>query len=109
MEAMRAADRERFERQLASHIEEKFGIPASRLKQEVPKAIQAAADLKITRECDIARYCEIAYGKLDSYSTDALPPEAQNILLTYGAEAQERLTRLEKWIGEHPQAEVHNG
>lgn len=108
MEALRQVASGRFLHRLSQHLEISCSIDRGRLKRELPKAIQAAAELRITRECDVVRYCEITYGNLDSYTVDSLPPEAQNIVFAYGVDAEQRLGRLERWISEHAGQEFKN-
>lgn len=97
MKAFEDFARRNFEQRLIRHLAETIGISLDRLRTEIPAALPSAQELGFSRECDVARYCELVYKKAGIPALDALPKEARNILLAYGVPPAEKLDQLERW------------
>lgn len=97
MKVLARSVRIQFERRLCSHLEQTAGIPRARLDVEIPLAIETAFEFGITRECDVARFCELMYRLAGEVAPGRLPKSALNILLAHGVDSPEKLRRLEEW------------
>jgi hypothetical protein len=94
MEEVAARD---FQRRLHLHLESIITAPSSWISEQIVAAVESGRRLGITRECDVARYCELMILSFGTLSFDYVPKDARNILLTHGVDAVEKLRRLAAW------------
>jgi hypothetical protein len=97
MKLMEEVARCDFVRRLRQHLESIITAPAHWVLEQIVEAVESGRRLGITRECDVARYCELMILSFGSVSFDYVPKDARNILLAHGVDGAEKLRRMEEW------------
>lgn len=104
MRALASAAEQEFERRLAEHLNTATSLPLDQLRAMLPAAIRAADELGISREKDVALLLEMVHRLTGGFLLERLPTDAQNLLLTYKVDGEEKMAQLAKWVDDRGEA-----
>lgn len=94
---MEEVARRDFVQRLREHLGNSTTLQGCWSSEHIEQAIISAQPLGITRECDVAKYCELMMQTFGSLSPEYTPKAVRNILLAHGVDGSEKLRRLAEW------------
>jgi len=103
IEAFQEQRLRQFRRRLSTDVEAAFAGRGVRLSPEsvdrqVNVAIRQAASLRLTRECDVARFALMVCRFLGGFGEAPLPDILTGILRSDHVDPDVRMTRAENWL-----------
>lgn len=91
-----------FEDKLAGHLEAYLGAKGLRpgpeyIRDQIRRGLALCDDFGLDRQCDVARYFEIALGAAGGFTEEPLPKDAMHILYGYRVDPELKLKQFEAW------------